>query len=112
MGITATPATASPIENEIILSQVGVRRGITPPIPLNLRPRIHIPSPPSNYRHNYSRYNYHRHHSDYGNYRHPYHRRTHRKRRSHPGTVIIISPGNYSNYSNYGNNGYIRVIRK
>ena len=119
VGYTNTAATAAPIENNLQLAQVGVRSGITPPTPLNLRPRSHTPLPQSNYSHYPSRYdrrygNYRRHDPHYGDrhyYRHS-HRHTHHNRHRNRGKVIIISPGNHSGFSNYSNNGYIRVIGK
>ena len=109
IGILDTPVIAAPTQESFKLAQVGVRSRITPPTPLNLRPRTHIPSPADRYR----RYNrgYGRYGRDKPYYRDRYthtHPRTHKKRRSRRGTVIIINPSNYRNYSNY--NGYIGVI--
>ena len=112
--IARMPATALPIESEIKLSQVGVRSRITTPTPLNLRPRIHIPSPSGNH----SRYQNH-HYTDryegcsyYGDCRHPRSRRTHRKKGRNNTTIIIINSDNHRTYRNHHDNGYIRVIRK
>lgn len=114
------PTTAYPIEDRLQLGGEGVRSRVTPPTPLNLRPRVRIPLPQSNYsrypRHSYPRSNNsyngnyprsHRHHEDY--YHH--HEHTHRSRSRRRGKVIIISPGNYNGASNSTNGNLIRVIR-
>lgn len=128
-------AEAAPIKNSFELAQVGVGRRIeapTAPVPLNLRPRVHIPLPTNGSSRDYYRggANY-----NYGRSRH--HRRDrHHYPQRHPrrngGITVIINPatsssyssyseyngsygGNYSDsqYSEYQDSGrYIRVIRK
>ncbi len=118
IGFTNISATAAPIKADLQLAQVGVRSRITPPTPLNLRPRTHIPLPESNYssypsrgysRHNTYYDNSHRHDHHYGDGDRTHYGHNKRNRHRNGGTVIIISPGNHSG-SNYSNNGYIRVI--
>ena len=112
-----TPATATPIQNSLKLAQVGVRSRITPPTPLNLRPRVHIPLPQSNYsRYNYPKYNSgynHHHRSDryYRNGHHHHHEHTH-DHHHRRGKVIIISPSNHNGISNYSSDRLIRVIKR
>ena len=122
VGYLGNPAIAIPIEDNFTLAQVGVRSRITPPVPLNLRPRSHTPLPNSNYSsypsHGYHRGNiryrkHHRYDHCYDDCNYNYSKHTRRDRHRTGGTVIIISPGNHSGYSNYSNNGdYIRVIGK
>lgn len=121
VGITSIPATAVPLETEIRLSQVGVHGGVTTPTPLNLRPRIHIPAPRSNYHRHRNRHygRYRRDCSYYGNCRHTPHIRSHRKKRRNSTTIIIINSDNdlrYDNdhrsYDNHRHNRYIRIIKK
>ena len=113
-----TPATATPIQNNFKLAQVGVRSRISSPTPLNLRPRVHIPLPRSNY----SRYNYPKYNSGYDNHRfgdryyqndrhHHHHEHTH-DRHHRRGKVIIISPSNHNGISNYSSDRLIRVIKR
>ena len=107
-----TPATATPVKHHLQLAQVGVRSRVTPPTPLNLRPRVHTPLPQSNYSH-YPRYSYPKYNTGYGNYCSGdcHHHHTHHNRHRRQGKVIIISPGNYNSVSNYSNSKFIRVIR-
>ena len=123
IGCLDVSATAKPIENDLNnsfqLAQVGVRSRITPPTPLNLRPRVHTPLPSSNYSRYPSR-SYHRYNTGYDSYRRhdhhhdDYHYRHHKNRRyrrhSNHRKVIIISPGSHGGISNYGNDGFIRII--
>ena len=121
---TELPTTAYPIKDSLQLRGEGVRSRVTPPTPLNLRPRVHIPLPQSNYSrypsHSYPRYN----NSYNGNYRrshhhyedcHHHHEHTHqnRHRSSHRrrGKVIIINPGDRSGIGNPINGNFIRLIR-
>jgi hypothetical protein len=110
--IVGTPAQAVPeATKDFKLAQVGVTSQINAPIPLNLRPRTHIPLPTnsgSNDGDRYSRYDEYDHeHED----RHDHHRGNDRNN-----TVIIINPANHSNYSNYESysdkGSYIRIIRQ
>lgn len=115
LGITESPAIAFPdrAEDSFELAQVGVGSRINPPTPLNLRPRTHIPLPPSRYNHyeypgyrdDYQRDRYRYGYEDYRDRHHG-----HRRDRKSGGTVIIINPSNYNSYSNY--DSYIRVIKK
>lgn len=100
------------------VAQVGISSPNNAPIPLNLRPRTHIPLPTdsrsrdddyhSGYDHGYDR-----------GYEDGYYRGEHRDRHRHrKDTVIIINPATSSTYENYGNydrnnnqRGYIRIIR-
>lgn len=112
LGITESPAIAfsDRAKDSFELAQVGVGSRINPPTPLNLRPRTHIPLPPSRYNHyEYPGYrnDYQRDRYGYGHYR--YRDRHHSHRRDRRGTVIIINPS-YDSYSNY--DSYIRVIKK
>ena len=114
LGITESPAMAFPdrAEDSFKLAQVGVGSRINPPTPLNLRPRTHIPLPPSRYNHyGYPKYrNFYRSpHHRYGDNR--YRDRHHSHRRDPTGgTVIIINPSYNNSYSNY--DSYIRIIKK
>lgn len=106
IALTDAPTTATPIKDDFTLAQVGVGRTISSPIPLNLRPHVHIPLPQSNYssypddRHDrHDRYD--RHDFDHGDH-------------SNRGTIIIINPDTqhrYDRFTNYSDRGYIRVIR-
>ena len=116
---TELPTTAYPIKNRLQLGG-DVRSRVTPPTPLNLRPRVHTPLPQSNYsrypRHSYPRSknpyngNYPQSHHHYEDYHH-HHEHTHHNRSRRRGKVIIINPGNYSGTSNSTNGNLIRVIR-
>lgn len=57
-GIIESPAAAEPgqTSEELKISQVGVRGRITPPTPINLRPRTHIPLPASDFEQQYDYY--------------------------------------------------------
>lgn len=111
-----SPAQAMPVPtpDSLEIAQVGVRSRIDRPIPLNLRPRTHIPLPAGRYerRGSYYRYPPYRgdRHERYGYGHEHYHTHRHRRHERRRGPVIIINPSNYSEYSNY--DGYIRVIRK
>ena len=111
-----TPATATPIQSHFELAQVGVRSRITPPTPLNLRPRVHTPLPQSNYSH-YPHHRYSKYNSGYNNYRrsdryHHHHEHTHDNHHRSRDKVIIISPGNHRDVRNYSSDNFIRVIRR
>lgn len=117
VSIPKSPAEAAPkVAQDLKLAQVGITSQINAPIPLNLRPRTHIPLPTnsrsSDYE-RYSRYNsgswnydpngYYHDHEHYHNYNRGNHR---------GGTVIIINPPSNSRYKSYNNrDGYIRIIR-
>ena len=106
IGITETNAIAVPTRDSMKLAQVGVRSRISPPTPLNLRPRTHTPLPNSNYYSPYRTYGGHHHH-----HHHHHHRYNTHKRRSHRGTVIIINPpGNLGSYGSY--KSYIRTFER
>ena len=115
LGITESPAIAflDRAEDSFKLAQVGVGSRINAPTPLNLRPRTHIPLPPSRYNHyEYSNYrDYHR--PDryrYGHERYRDRHHSHRRERKSGETVIIINPSYNNSYSKY--DSYIRIIRK
>ena len=109
VGITDTNAIAVPTQNSIKLAQVGVRSRISPPTPLNLRPRTHTPLPNSNYYPPQRTYGGHYHHHHH--HHHHHHRYNTHKRRSNRGTVIIINPpGNFSSYGS--SKSYIRTIEQ
>lgn len=117
--ILGTPAQAVPeaTRDSFKLAQVGVTSQINAPIPLNLRPRTHIPLPTNSRSSDYDRYSrydeygYGHEHEDH----HDHHRGNDRNN-----TVIIINPANHSSYSNYESSsdqdsdqgGYIRIIRQ
>ncbi len=115
------PVTAAPTKDSLKLAEVGIRSRINAPIPLNLRPRSHRPSPRGDYR-GYDRDDgYYEGHGDECDRRH--HRHTHRhrdrrypynaryKRRSNRSRVIILNaPGKLRGYGD--RNSYIRVIGK
>ena len=118
------PTTAYPIKDSHQLRRESVRSRVSSPIPLNIRPRVHIPLPQSNYsrypRRSHSQYkhtnygNRHRSHCHYENC-HYHHEHTHQNRhRSHHrrrGKVIIINPGGSTGIGNPIDGNYIRVIR-
>ena len=110
LGITESPARAfpQPSQDSFKLAQVGVGSRINPPTPLNLRPRTHIPLPPSRYNH----YEYPQYRDFYRSdrYRYGHERYRDRHHRKSGGTVIIINPSYNNSYSNY--DSYIRIIRK
>jgi hypothetical protein len=113
-GIKLSPAQASPklIKSSFELAQVGIRSQNNAPVPLNLRPRTHIPLPTSSSSQDYYGYSGSRddHYDEYG-YGHDHDH--HRSDRQNNGTIIIINPATSSSYSDYSNqSGYIRVIRK
>jgi hypothetical protein len=125
-----SPAQAVPkiTKDSFQLAQVGITSQINGPIPLNLKPRTHIPLPTdsrsreddysSGYDDGYvdgyrdsAEDGYH-HNRDYY---HGYHRDRDRQRKD---TVIIINPATSTTYESYGNydrdnnpRGYIRIIR-
>ncbi|MEY2830924.1 MAG: hypothetical protein RLZZ574_182 [Cyanobacteriota bacterium] len=115
VSILGTPAQATPeaAKDSFKLAQVGVTSQINAPIPLNLRPRTHIPLPTNSRSSDYDRYSRY---DEYGyGHEHEHHRdRHHSNDRSD--TVIIINPANHSNYSSYESysdqGGYIRIIRQ
>jgi hypothetical protein len=116
-GIRLSPAQAAPklIKSSFELAQVGIRSSNNAPVPLNLRPRTHIPLPTSSSSQDYYGYPGSRdreyRHDEYG-YDHDQHHDHHRSDRQNNGTIIIINPAT-SSYSDYSNqSGYIRVIRK
>ncbi len=119
-GISLSPAQAAPklIKGSFELAQVGIRSHNNAPVPLNLRPRTHIPLPTSRSSQDYYGYPGSRgdRHDEYGyryGYGHDHHHDHHRSDRQNNGTIIIISPATSSSYSDYSNqSGYIRVIRK
>jgi hypothetical protein len=111
-------ATAAPLQDDFIVAQVGFGSTISPPVPLNLKPRTHIPLPQSNYSSDPSN-NYYRDYNDHQRYHRHDHEHSHSQEYSNRGTIIIINPSSEgsqrdrtSNYSHYGDRGYIRVIRK
>jgi hypothetical protein len=110
--ILGTPAQAVPAaaKDSFQLAQVGVTSQINAPIPLNLRPRTHIPLPTDSRSSDYER---HSRYNEYG-YGHEYDHHHDRHRGNYRGgTVIIINPANYSNYESYSDQGgYIRIIRE
>lgn len=114
LGITESPAIAFPdrAEDSYELAQVGVGSRINAPTPLNLRPRTHIPLPPSRYNH----YEYPQYRDVYRSPRYRYDRDRYRDRhythrRDRTGvTVIIINPSYNNSYSNY--DSYIRIIKE
>jgi hypothetical protein len=119
VSILGTPAQAVPeaTRDSFKLAQVGVTSQINAPIPLNLRPRTHIPLPTNSRSSDYDRYSRY---DKYG-YEHGYgheheHHRDHHRGSDRSGTVIIINPANHSSYSNYESysdqGGYIRIIRQ
>ena len=106
----SSPAVAVPLNHELKLTQSTVKSSITLPVPLNLRPRTHIPLPLSNYSH-YSNTRYY-HYRRSPKVRHHNYKRYHNRKK-----IIIITPRNQRSLSNYGNykyfgNGYIRVISR
>jgi hypothetical protein len=112
--IVETPAQAVPeVTKDFKLAQVGVTSQINAPIPLNLKPRTHIPLPTnsdSSDGERYSRYD------EYGDdHEHEDHHDHHRGNDS-SNTIIIINPANHSNYESYESysdqGGYIRIIRQ
>jgi hypothetical protein len=119
--ILESPAEALPeaAKDSFKLVQVGVTSQIDSPIPLNLRPRTHIPLPTNSRSSDYER---HFRYGEYSNYDDEYgygHDEQHHHRyrgNQGSGTVIIINPANHSNYSNYESysdqGGYIRIIRE
>lgn len=113
--ILGTPAEAVPETNKdsFKLAQIGVTSQINAPIPLNLRPRTHIPLPTNSRSSDYDRYFRY---DEYG-YGHKYdHYHDHYRDNDKSSTVIIINPANQSSYSNYESysdqDGYIRIIRE
>jgi hypothetical protein len=91
------------------LAQVGVSSQVNAPIPLNLRPRTHIPLPTN------SRSNDEERHfgSDAYGYPHDHDHYHYHRGNQNNGTVIIINPANQSSYESYSDrDGYIRIIRK
>jgi hypothetical protein len=108
--IVETPAQALPeaSKDSFKLAQVGVTSQINAPIPLNLKPRTHIPLPTnsssSDYDNSYDESTY-----PHDHYRYHHHHRNNQNN----GTVIIINPTNQSSYEGYSDrNSYIRIIRK
>lgn len=105
----STEAIANPYnDSELYLAQVGVRSRINAPIPLNLRPRNHIPLPRSSRRSRYNRHNDHRYRDRrYSEYNHDYYRDRRNSRRSHRrhrSDYDFNIPGNrHSNYDEYRN---------
>ncbi|MGL5835434.1 MAG: hypothetical protein ACRC1Z_19725 [Waterburya sp.] len=101
------------------VAQVGINSPSNAPIPLNLRPRTHIPLPTDSRSRDYDYYSGYDHGYDRG-YDDGYYRGKHRDRHRKD-TVIIINPATSSTYESYGdygnydrdNNqrGYIRIIR-
>lgn len=129
--VTALEANRDNFNDSLKLAQVGISSPSNAPIPLNLRPRIHIPLPTdsrSRDDHYHSGYDYgYEHGYDHG-YEDGYYRGKHRdypsgrlRDRHRKETVIIINPATsstYESYGNYGNyerdnhqRGYIRIIR-
>lgn len=116
--IVETPAQAVPeATKDFKLAQVGVTSQINAPIPLNLKPRTHIPLPTNNGSSDgdrYSRYDKYGYEYGYG-HEHEDHHDLHRDN-DRSDTVIIINPANHSSYSNYesysDHGGYIRIIRQ
>lgn len=114
ISILETPAEAVPeATKDFELAQVGVTSQINAPIPLNLRPRTHIPLPTNSRSSDYDRYSRY---DEYGyGHEHEYHHDHHRGN-DRNNTVIIINPANHSSYSNYESSSdqgsYIRIIRK
>lgn len=124
---TTVQAAPKPVKDSFKLAQVGVRSRINAPVPLNLRPRTHIPLPTHSrsqdyeypgYRDSYrgshgGSYRNDRYGSGHDHDCHDHHHSHHRGNRRNRGPVIIINPATLSSYSNYSNqSGYIRVIRK
>lgn len=117
--ILGTPAQAIPeaARESFKLAQVGVNSQINAPIPLNLRPRTHIPLPTNSRSSDYDRYSRYDEYSDEYGYGHEHeHYRDRHRDKDRSDTVIIINPANHSNYSTYESysdqGGYIRVIRE
>lgn len=113
--ILGTPAEAVPAgTKDFKIAQVGVTSQVNAPIPLNLRPRTHIPLPTNSRSSDYeSRFRYNDHYGYGDEYEH--HRHHHRGNKKGD-TIIIINPANHSNYSSYESysdqDGYIRIIRE
>jgi hypothetical protein len=112
--ILGTPAQAVPeaTRDSFKLAQVGVTSQINAPIPLNLRPRTHIPLPTNSRSNDYDRYSRY---DEYG-YGHKYDHHDPHRDNDRSDTVIIINPANHSSYSTYESysdqGGYIRIIRE
>jgi hypothetical protein len=93
-----SPAEAVPkvTKDSFKLAQVGVSSQVNAPIPLNLRPRTHIPLPTNSRSSDYD--------SSYDEYGYPHERdryHHHHRGNQNNGTVIIINPANHFNYKSY-----------